>query len=336
MSRKFLLIAIAFTFGFAFSLWIQNVEAQFTIGSSANVTVSPELPRPGELVTMEATSLRSNIDKAFFTWSVNGKVIEKGIGKKIFQFQNSKSGITKVSVAITMEDGEEIEKNYNFSGAAVDLVWKANTYVPPFYKGRALPSYQSDVTVIALPTLYETNGSYLSPDKLLYKWEKDGYVIDSGYGKSSIIVEGQMIERPSAITVLVTSFNGQIQARGELTITKQSPEIIFYENNPLYGTLFNHALEKNATINSREIGLTAYPYFFSAFTSTDPSFSYSWTMNGSPLVTDSPTPTVTFKTPGTTGQSNIGLRVTNTLRELQFSDKSLIVNYNQNNTGPSF
>ncbi len=322
--------------GFMSSLWSNQAEAQFTVGSSATVTASPELPRPGDTVTLEATSLRSDINKAYFTWTVNGKTIDKGIGKKIFRFQNGKTGTTKAGVFITMEDGEEVSKDFTFSSASVDLIVKADTLVPPFYKGRAFPTYQGDTTVIALPTLFDATGAYLDPNKLIYKWEKDGYIIDSGYGKASIKVEGLMIERPSAIKVTVSSFNDQVHAVGETTISKTSPQIIFYENSPLYGILFNHALSGGATIKNQEVSITAYPYYFSANGSTDSSLTYDWSMNGNKLSENAKTGTVTFKTPATTGQTNLSLRVTNILRELQFSDASLIVNYNQKDNAPTF
>ncbi len=300
------------------------------IGEDASVNVSPANPAANATVRMEAASLRTDINRATITWMLNGKTEKKGIGEKTFQFQNGAIGkTTTVDVYIVTQEGQTIEKHYTFRASSIDIIWKANTYVPPFYKGKALPSYQSDTTFIALPTFLDGSGTPINPKSLVYTWKKDNTILgdQSGYGKQSLTVPGSIINRPYTIQVDVASFDNRYKASGSTSIQKGSPDIVFYENNPLYGVQFNRALEGQATINNQEISIAAYPYHFSARERQDLNLSYTWRMNGATISTDTITPTITFKTPGVAGTSALNLRIENTAKILQFFDKSLTVKY---------
>jgi hypothetical protein len=57
-------------------------------------------------------------------------------------------------------------------------------------------SIQSAITFIAIPHLF-SYGKELEPEKLIYKWYKDGEIIDdlSGYGKNSIKLNSSILGR---------------------------------------------------------------------------------------------------------------------------------------------
>lgn len=302
------------------------------LGDDATISVFPTNPAANETVTMEAGSLRTDINRATISWSLNGKVQKSGIGEKKFQFQNGDLGKTTiVDVTIVTQEGQTISKHYGFRASSIDIIWKADTYVPPFYKGKALASYQSDMTFIAMPQFLDSNGAYINPKSLLYTWKKDNVVLgdQSGYGKQSLTIPGSIINRPYSVQVDVTSFDGRYKASGSTGIEKGSPDIIFYENNPLYGVQFDRALEGPTKITNQEMSVAAYPYYFSAPSRTTTNLSYTWLMNGTRISTDSFTPTITFKTPGIEGTSVLNLRIENTAKILQFFNKSLSVNYGQ-------
>ncbi len=69
------------------------------------------------------------------------------------------------------------------------LLWQADdSYVPPFYKGKAMPSAESSIKVVALPEI--RNGSTIvSVQNMTYSWQKDYNkdVNDSGYGNRNVL-----------------------------------------------------------------------------------------------------------------------------------------------------
>jgi len=60
------------------------------------------------------------------------------------------------------------------------LTWLANTYVPPNYSGKALPTYDSFVKVYVLPT----TKAGLNPAPLIYRWYLDDQFDDFASGEN--------------------------------------------------------------------------------------------------------------------------------------------------------
>lgn len=324
--KRFALIVFILTC----TLSIGNVSAQtLGTGDEVSIRIFPTNPAANQTIDMDASSLRTDINRATISWVLNGKTEKKGIGEKTFQFQNGAAGkTTTVDVYITTKEGASIEKHYTFRASGIDIVWKANTYVPPFYKGKALPTYQSDITFVALPNFLDGN-TPINPKNLVYTWKKDNVVLGSlsGYGKQSVSIPGSIIDRPYTIQVEVASFDDRYKASGQTSITKVSPDVIFYENNPLYGVNFNKALENPTTVSNQEMSVSAFPYYFSTTNREDYNLTYTWKMNNTKLSTDQYSPTITFKTPGVAGTSILSLKVENTSKILQFLEKTLTTKY---------
>ena len=58
------------------------------IRDNLQTRINPQNPGPGENVQMSIESFLTDLDKATITWTLNGKVAEKGMGKSLFTFKN--------------------------------------------------------------------------------------------------------------------------------------------------------------------------------------------------------------------------------------------------------
>jgi len=56
------------------------------------------------------------------------------------------------SISIILDSTHRIDKEIVIEPAQLDILWEStDSYVPPFYEGKALPSIESTIKVVALP-----------------------------------------------------------------------------------------------------------------------------------------------------------------------------------------
>jgi hypothetical protein len=67
----------------AFSVIFFGFKVQAVSVNSVSVNVQPENPTPYENVTISLVSYASNLDSVLINWSLNGKTVLAGIGKKL-------------------------------------------------------------------------------------------------------------------------------------------------------------------------------------------------------------------------------------------------------------
>src|SRR3989344_5564313 len=136
MKSRFLLLFATFM------LLSTTVSAQSA--SDILVNIVPPNPAPHENTTIVLKSYVNNLDAAMITWSLDGKTVASAIGKKSFSFTAPAAGIeASVVVTVTLPDGP-VETKINIKPSVMVLLWQANdSYVPPFYKGKALPTPDS-------------------------------------------------------------------------------------------------------------------------------------------------------------------------------------------------
>lgn len=296
------------------------------IEEQVSVTVLPSVPAPRETVTLTVESFSTNLDKADFTWTVNGEVIESGIGKRIFKFIAPDSGETAVvKFTAKKEGGGVLSREFPFTPSGVDILWEAQTYTPPFYKGKSLFTRQSSMVFVAIPNLVNpATGQKIPDNELVYKWEKSGSVIQdqSGYGRNTVRLTSDIISRPFEMTVTVSAVNVEgLKARQRLTVVPFEPELLLYENNPVYGIIFEKALLGDFEINRDEIEISAVPYHFSTSERDDVDLQYKWLLNNKQVQTYSNRDSLTFrKVEESVGRADINISASSVQKILQASD----------------
>ena len=254
------------------------------------VNIVPENPAPNENININLSSYANNLDSVLITWSLNGKNASSRIGKKSFSLTApSAGGETTVIAKIVLPDGE-IEKRIIIRPAVMVLLWQANdSYVPPFYKGKALPTPDSEIKVVALPEILDSAlgakerlRRYLDPKNMVYAWRQD-YANDqgsSGYGKNFFTYINDYLENSNNISVTATTVDQKYSSEANIDIKTANPKILFYKNDTSLGTIWDQALFNGHKISGDEI-IEATPYFISPKDIRIPILTWNWSINDS-------------------------------------------------------
>lgn len=312
-----------------------TVSAQIEVPSTTDINVEliPSNPKPNELISASINSYSTDINSAKITWSLNGKIQKSGVGEKSLIFNSGDVGTTNILyISVKTKEGELVEKSLTISPVSVDLIWQNESFVPPFYKGKALYSHQNKITFIALPHIFN-NGKELSPKTLIYTWKKNGSVIDSasGYGKNTYTTDGSVISRALNIEVTVTSPTTSANGYAHTIVTPIEPSIVFYKKDPLYGIEFQKALSGAISIeNSNEINILAIPFFFGVTDKRSADLTYSWSINGNGISNAGSSNQVFRKKEGTKGNSLISLSIENSNKILQYASESFNLVFDNN------
>lgn len=248
--------------------------------------ISPEVPKPGDEVTINTNLYGDiNLNTTLITWKINGVIQLRGIGKKDFTFTMGDTGkLTTVDFEAFPPNAPLITKSFQFAPVDVDILWQANTYTPPFYKGKALFTPESNVTFIALPNII-IGGKKVDPSEVVYKWKIDRTVDGekSGFGKNSYDYTGEIILKPVLIQAEVYAASNQTyKGINGFQLSHVFPQALVYEDSPIYGILFNKALRNQYTAKNDEVELSLIPFFFST-NGKNESVTYKWNLNTSGL-----------------------------------------------------
>lgn len=263
-------------------LWGGAVYAQTESGADpVHFIIAPEIPGPGELVSIEAEGVGGFLGNATLTWSVDGKTVKSGAGETFFTFTAGALGKTsQVRVSIQSSQYGTIVRSFSFTPSRVDLLWEADTTVPPWYAGKALYSPGATVRVFAYPEIMQ-KGVRAAPATLSYRWLLNDVpqLSQSGVGRTSFTFDGSQLH--DSETVAVEVFAGTTAAgRGEITIPAATPMLVLYNKDPLRGILYDLALGAQARLGAKEATVRAEPYYFSRESARRGSLVFSWLLNG--------------------------------------------------------
>ncbi len=318
MKYRFLL-----SFIIAFCFFASNASAQ--IPSSAgglDLSASTDNPVPGQTVTITARSYSLDINSAKVTWVVNGTTAQNAVGATVLEVKAPVLGKTLLIkvVALTPEGRTDVG-TITIGSGSVDLIFETDGYTSPFFKGKISPVYQNAVNIIAIPHLANANGLEYDPKTLIYQWKKNSRAIEdqSGYGKQSITLVGDIVPRPYEISVDVWPRDDSTHAQGMSEVDVAGPSINFYVDDPLYGPLFNRAIDTIVRIGSqKETTVLAVPFGFNKSPSGTGNLSWSWSINDSIRSELSSNESVILRAPdNSAGSSNIQLNIINTDKILQ-------------------
>lgn len=309
-----------------FSVSIANAQS----GSDILVDIVPPSPAPFEDTTITLNSYADNLDSVLIKWSVNGKNVLSGIGKKSFSLKAPAAGsLSTVTARISLPEGEA-ETKIIIRPNVMILLWQANdSYVPPFYRGKALPSADSEVKVVAMPEI-KTSSGLVDPKKMTYTWKKD-YTNDqeaSGYGKNSFVFTNDYLENSNNVRVVASTVDQKYSSEASIDIKTAQPKILFYKNDNALGTIWERALISPHKIQGAEI-VEATPYFISPKEIQNPGLVWSWFINDSAVrVSDFKRNFMPLKAPeGTSGTSKLKLEIENRDKIFQTASKEINIEF---------
>ncbi|MFA5838712.1 MAG: hypothetical protein WC849_02135 [Candidatus Paceibacterota bacterium] len=321
--NKILKCALAVVFIFMVSFGITKAEFSLT-DIKTNIIVSPQNPASNQNISLTLDS-PADLNRAEITWSLDNKIVLKGVGEKVLRFKTGFVGNNnKIGVVIKTQDGNIIYKDIEIRPSDIDMLWEAYTYTPPFYKGKALDSVNSIIKIVAIPHLINSDGFRISSQNLIYEWKiKDEVYEDlSGLGKNTYVFQTDIIPSKETIEVSVSSVDSLSSASGQITLISSEPKIVVYENNPLLGILFNTTF-KNTFLYNNEIMLSAYPFFFS--TRNSAGVDYSWRVNEK--VVNSKDDSMVFIKPAESGSSKISIEINGVQSPFQKSELGFYLSF---------
>lgn len=324
MNIRLSLLTIIFVSIFAVSIHPVGVGAQGISGAidTVNLVSSVNSPNPGETITITAKSYSIDIDAANITWTAGGKTIAKGIGLTNIDVKAPSLGKTlTVNISAVAADGSVNTNQISITSASVDVIIEPEGYTPPGFQGRIPLAYQNRVKITAVPHLANSSGVEYEPSTLTYKWEQGLTVLEAknGYGKQSVVIDGNIIPRPAMVRVTVSTRDGSAQGVGTVMVTPSAPFLVFYKNDPLYGSLYNNAVGQTMLLGTqRESGIVAAPYGFNIPAGGIGNVVLSWLINGVEHPELATNRTVTLRAPeDSAGASNVELTVTDKNNMLQ-------------------
>lgn len=320
MVRKILIIFFALVFVFP----IFKVNAQVQSGDII-LEIDPKFPQANEEVTASLSTFVTDLNNAKISWKLNGEAALEGVGKTNFSFNVGDSG-TQTSIEATIEtlNGSTVNKKLFVSPSGVDMLWEAyNTYVPPFYKGKALAPIEGMIKVVAIPGSQNMTGYN-------YKWKQDSknQLSSSGYEKNSYIYKNSYLDKSNDIEVSVSDLFSSKNGLGKITITPIIPKIILYEKDLILGTKWDRALNDRFMIPQSGTTIVAAPYFFSIKDLNSSNYSFDWFLNGEQTLTPNQRNSLTIKPEGgRSGSSSIKITINNIPTLFQSVDKEINVNF---------
>lgn len=295
------------------------------------ISIIPENPGPDENVALAAQNFLTDMSRARVTWYVDGVIAAQGIGRTRFTFATGPVGSRKtIKAAVTTEEGRTLTRTLVFEPADLDLLWEADTYTPPLYRGKALPSSESAVTIVAIP--HFRNPLAGRPENTIYEWKQNGKKLleESGLGKNTVAVTSARLMGTTEISVVVRTLDNTGVAEASVRFASVFPKVRLYEEAAISGTKYAETFRDAFTLSGGEVALRVEPFYFSTDDVKNESIEYLWRINTREVSFGKENQRVVVlrvpdQSPGGTSRINIEAKNTNNL--LQFVKDSLIVNF---------
>lgn len=312
---------------FLFSLFSFSYASAQEVELSGQLNMDPEYPKPFQKVTISFETYSFDGTRSLNTWSVNGKKILSGYGEnKIHISLLGDGSLTTVSLVAIPQEGGIYKNSMTISPASVSLMWEArDSYTPPFYKGKSLPSEGGGIRLIASPRIYE-NGKKIDTKNISYAWTVNDVLLhdSSGLGKNTYSTDLNYLENENIYKVVATSLSGRVQAEGREKVSPFSIQTRLYKSDGLLGTEYAHALGERVEI-AKETTFTYEPYFLHTKKLSSPNLSYNWTLNGLPTTPQGINYITIIPKKDARGFGTLSISVENIEKFLQKSEASLSI-----------
>jgi hypothetical protein len=192
---------------------------------------------------------------------VGGKQTYQGSIQPIAIPLGKNGAAVSVTVKITSE-GISYSQSVVIQPEDVSLIAEPLSSAPVLYPGKPLIPLGGNTRVVAIANFKDAAGRTLSPATLSYSWTVDDTQIanSSGIGKAAVIVASPLQYRERTVSVSVRSQSGSLVGGASLSLKPVEPSVLIYENDPLLGIRFDHALSGAYSLRGTEASLYAAPF----------------------------------------------------------------------------
>lgn len=231
----------------------------FTIkAQSANsllITSNPVNPRPSEMVTLTLSGI-PGLETSNIIWTANNRTIDSGIGKTTIEISAPNTGELGVINASVSSVNTQTSTSIILAPGSLDLIWESTDgYVPPFYKGKILPTQGSNIKFVAVP-------SSSTPNNLTYTWSKGTTILGSLSGLNKNIISIKNSDFSNSENISVSANNQSFSGAANASVLIQQPSLVLYED--IDGFInYNNAYIDEIYTNKTSMSFKLEPYFFS-------------------------------------------------------------------------
>lgn len=281
-------------------------QAPSFIGSDIYLESKPRYPEPQSTATVSLNDYSVNTFGASINWFVNGVEQLAARNSRSITVPTHEIGSEEiVKVILSYENGPSQSATLTLTPVVIDIILEADTYVPSFYKGRALPSKESSVRAIAL--VHDARGGI--KNDYIYKWSAGSTVLLGGPVRGKYVLEYVMPRySDNELTVEVINSEGTTVGKKTILISPAETQLHFYEYSSLRG-LSERAATNPFSLISEETTLYGEPYFMNTHINTAEA-DFSWTLDNNAVTPNQGTPNaITLKRTGAAGTSEVSLRV---------------------------
>jgi hypothetical protein len=280
--------------------------------------LNPPTPGTNETVIVSLDSRIVNVNRMLITWFVDGVVVESGIGlTEITITTKSQGELTRIEAYIQVDNTTNLRKWLQIAPADLDILWQAETYTPPFYRGKALPTPESHIRIVGLPNL-RNQGIQNLENNVVFNWRvnNENQPDDSGFGQNPLVIRNDFLRIEERVSLEVQLRDGLSRAERSVVIPITSPKIITYRGDSPLRNANNLNFENT---NRQAAQIIAEPYHFSTRPELLGLLSYRWRVNGQVLNDINPQrPHVLDIQPDDTrGAANVSLFIENPTKLLQ-------------------
>lgn len=278
--------------------------------SAFSLELNPESPNPNEPVTVAVASFAFDRELATYRWFVDDALRrdESGRGKWFLELAGIAEGSRRtVRVEVTTPLGITRSQSITLAPITTAFYWWTNTAVPPWYKGKALPTVGTQVSLMALPNVR-------SGRDLQYHWQFN-FTSDqkaSGIGKT-VYSFPLAFAFPETVQVLIEdAAGGLFRKEGSFSVGPQPPTVIIYELRPRRGIITSRHADGATAAAGDALEFVAVPFFFPA--GSDRSLTYTWRLGRETHVGAPPDPWhfVLSSNAGEKGENNLVVEVRDT------------------------
>lgn len=300
-----------FLFSAVFSiLFFTTLTAQAQLlpsqGTGVSLTTNPQFPIPHSLVEVSLNDYSVNTVGANISWYVNGEDLPEMKNQRTVRTTVGALGEkTSVRVVLTRTGGPTLSATVDIVPTQVDLILEADTYVPDFYRGRALPSPESSARAIAVVH----DGTSAPASSYTYRWSEDTTVLLGGpvKGKNTLDLTISRLKKKT-LTVDVSNEDGVMVGSRTIYLEATEPKILFYEHSPLRG-LLERAVVEPLPLIGEEISVYGEPFFLHTKVASSEA-DFSWNIDGTPTnVTTGAPNAVTLRQVGGGGSAEVNLKI---------------------------
>lgn len=230
-------------------------------------------PGPFETVNLRISSTIFDPDQVLIRWFQDGKKSDEGVGKTNFTLQTGSIGTKTAVRAQVVVNGKTFEAARVIIPFSVSLYWWADTAVPHWYKGKALPTQNNPVHISAFaPTGLSEQKTFL----FFWTHNNEPQQAVSGTGKQSFTFRPRISHLPDSVSVRVQNKNKTLSFETATVVKNVDPEVRFCVVTITSGCSKG---TRTATVQAGDsIDVRAHPFYFGK--SEVQFLTYAWNING--------------------------------------------------------